>query len=92
MTDSLCCEIQTEDLYRDMGENLELFDTSNFESNHPLFSRQNHRILGKFKSETGSIAPAEFVGLKPKMYSFICGLPEPPPNVTRRLKVYQKIM
>jgi len=68
-TDSLCCEIQTEDLYRDIGENLELFDTSNFESNHLLYSTQNHRVLGKFKSETGSMAPAEFVGLKPKMYS-----------------------
>ena len=71
-TDSLCCEIQTEDLYRDMGENLELFDTSNFDSNHPQYSTSNHRVLGKFKSETGSVAPSEFVGLRAKMYSLEC--------------------
>ena len=68
-TDSLCCEIQKEDLYRDMGENLELFDTSNFEVGHPQYSTSNRRILGKFKSETGSIPPKEFVGLRAKMYS-----------------------
>ena len=45
-TDSLCCEIQTEDLYRDMGENLELFDTSNFESNHPLYSTKKSSHFG----------------------------------------------
>jgi len=37
-TDSLCCEIETRDLYRDMGEAMHLFDTSNFESEHPLYS------------------------------------------------------
>jgi len=31
-TDSLCCHIETKDLYADMGENLDLFDTSNFET------------------------------------------------------------
>ena len=71
-TDSLCCEIQTHDLYRDMGENAELFDTSNFAADHPLYSTANHRVLGKFKSETGSMAPREFVGLRAKMYSLDC--------------------
>ena len=33
-TDSLCCEIRTPDLYRDMAENLESFDTSNFETDN----------------------------------------------------------
>jgi len=65
---SNCC-IETEDLYADMGENIELFDTSNFETTHPLYSLQNHCVLGKFKSETGSLAPTEFVGLRAKMYS-----------------------
>jgi len=68
-TDSLCCEIQTADLYADMGDSLDLYDTSNFSSEHPQYSESNRRVLGKFKSETGSIAPAEFVGLKAKMYS-----------------------
>ena len=29
-TDSLCCKIQTTDLYADMGDDLDLYDTSNF--------------------------------------------------------------
>ena len=63
-TDSFCCLIQTDDIYRDMGEHIELFDTSNFEATHPLYSKANHRVLGKFKSETGSVAPHEFVPLE----------------------------
>ena len=72
-TDSLCCKIQTEDLYEDMEESADQFDTSNFEPTHPLYSKQNHRVLGKMKSETGSTPPAEFVGLRAKMYSLSCG-------------------
>ncbi len=73
-TDSLCCQIETPDLYHDMGEKLDLFDTSNFDPNHPLYSRKNHRVLGKMKSETGSDPPVEFVGLRAKMYSLLCGI------------------
>ena len=58
-----------DDIYRDMGKHAELFDTSNFEPTHPLYSKANHRVLGKLKSETGSVAPREFVGLRAKMYS-----------------------
>ena len=72
-TDSLCCEIQTADLYSDMGEAMDLFDTSNFDPDHRLYSKKNHRVLGKMKSETGSTPPLEFVGLRAKMYSLSCG-------------------
>jgi len=68
-TDSLCCEIQTADLYADMGDSLDLYDTSNFAPDHPQYSTSNRRVLGKFKSETGSTQPTEFVGLRAKMYS-----------------------
>ena len=37
-TNSLCCEIQTDDLYADMGKSLDLYDTSNFASDHPPVS------------------------------------------------------
>ena len=63
-TDSLCCEIQTQDLYQDMAQNIDLFDTSNFNPSHHLYSNHNHRVLGKMKSETGSTFPVEFVGLR----------------------------
>jgi len=67
-TDSFCCHIETDDLYTDIKKHKDLYDTSNFESTHPLYSKTNHRVLGKFKSETGSLAPREFVGLRAKMY------------------------
>ena len=87
-TDSFCCHIQTEDLYNDMGENIELFDTSNFEQTHPLYSKTNHRIVGKFKSETGSLAPLEFVGLRAKMYSLL--VPDNPKECKIRAKGIKK--
>ena len=71
-TDSLSCEIQTANIYDDMAQDLSEYDTSNFETDHPLYSNRNHRVLAKFKSETGSLAPSEFVGLKAKMYSLLC--------------------
>jgi len=43
-TDSLCCHIQTGDLYADMSENIDLFDTSNFETTHPLFPPKSSRF------------------------------------------------
>jgi len=71
-TDSLCCHIQTLNLYEDMEVDLNEYDTSNFEKDHPLYSMANYRVLGKFKSETGSLAPREFVGLRAKVYSLYC--------------------
>jgi len=84
----VCCHIQTEDLYKDMAENIELFDTNNFEQTRPLYSKTNHRIVGKFKSETGSLAPLEFVGLRAKMYSLL--VPDNPKELKIRVKGIKK--
>ena len=89
-TDSLCCEIRTDDLYHDMGKHLELYDTSNFDPNHPQYSETNHRVLGKFKSETGSLPPKEFVGLRAKMYSL--HVPGDPTKCQKRPKEYKSTM
>jgi len=67
--DSMCCEIQTDDLYADMMDSLDLYDTSNFDRELSQYNDNNRRELGKFKSETGSVPPREFVGLRAKMYS-----------------------
>ena len=32
---SLCCHVETDNLHADMSQNLDLFDTSNFEQGHP---------------------------------------------------------
>ena len=68
-TDSFCYHVETVDLYNDMSQNFDLFNTSNFGKDHPLYTTKNYRVLGKFKSETGSLAPREFVCLRAKMYS-----------------------
>jgi len=50
-----------------MAETADLYDTSEFEQDHPLYSRKNHRVLGKMKSENGNTPPSEFIGLRAKM-------------------------
>jgi len=89
-TDSFCCHIETPDLYENMSQNLDLFDTSNFDKTHPLHTTKNHRVLGKFKSETGSLAPLEFVGLRAKMYSLL--VPDNPKESKIRAKGITKIL
>jgi len=71
-TDSLCCEIQTQVLYQDMTQNIDLFDTSNFDPPHPLYSNHSYRVRGKMKSDTDSTPLVEFVGFRAKMYSLSC--------------------
>jgi hypothetical protein len=69
-TDSLLMQVNVNDLEKDFyRRNLDLFDTSNFPKDHPLYSTENKAVVGKFKSETGDKAIAEFVGLRSKMYS-----------------------
>ena len=65
-TDSLCYEIKTEDIYQDMAEE---YDTSEYPTDHPLYSITNKKVLGKMKDEVKGVAIEEFVGLRPKMYS-----------------------
>ena len=68
-TDSLRLEIETEDYYKDMERRKHLYDTSNYSKEHPLHSNVNKKVLGKMKDEGAGTPTAEFVGLKPKMYS-----------------------
>ena len=52
-----------------MMDSLDLYDTSHYDPKLPQYNADNHRELGKFKSNTGSVPPREFVGLRAKMYS-----------------------
>ena len=69
-TDSLIVKVDTEDIYADMSLNADLYDTSNYSPSHPLYSDQNKKIIGKFKDELGGKVMTEFIGLRPKMYSY----------------------
>ena len=70
-TDSLLLEIQTNDVYRDMAERADLYDTSDYPKDHPLHSTANKKVLGKMKDECAGRQIAEYVGLRPKMYSIL---------------------
>ena len=70
-TDSLIVKVDTEDIYADMSQNLDDYDTSNYSPGHPLFSNTNKKIIGKFKDELGGKQMTEFIGIRPKMYSYI---------------------
>ncbi|KAK3931642.1 LOW QUALITY PROTEIN: hypothetical protein KUF71_007457 [Frankliniella fusca] len=69
-TDSLIVQIFTEDVYADMNEMRQFFDTSDYPKNHPLYSLENKKVMGKFKDGLNSEPVQAFVGLRAKMYSF----------------------
>ena len=68
-TDSLLLEIATDDLYKDMTSDRDMYDFSNYPVSHELYSVKNKKVIGKFKDETGGKPIDEVVCLRPKMYS-----------------------
>ena len=54
-TDGVKYHIKTEDIYKDMNENINIFDTSNYSENHQsgIRSGVNKKVPGKFKDELG---------------------------------------
>ena len=69
-TDSFIIEVETDDIYKDMFEDKNLYDFSEYPKDHPNYDITNKKVLGKFKDEMKSKIITEFIGLKPKMYSF----------------------
>ena len=70
-TDSLVYHIKTEDIYEDMLQERNAYDTSEYSSSHKFFSVKNKRVLGKMKDEYKGNLIKKFVGLRPKMYSIL---------------------
>ena len=69
-TDSLIIQVQTDDIYEDMFKDKDKYDFSEYPKNHHNYDITNKKVLGKFKDELKSRIITEFIGLKPKMYSF----------------------
>ena len=72
-TDSVCYEIRMDDAYKDIsGDVDEWYDTSNYDENHlsGIYTKKNKKALGFMKDECGGNDIVEFVGLKPKSYSY----------------------
>ena len=72
-TDSVCYDITTEDIYKDMEQDAHLFNTSNYLKDHFLHSTLNKKVLGKMKEETAGVPIEEFVELRPKIYCLLYG-------------------
>ena len=71
-TDSFIMHIKKEDFYKDIANDVEKrFDASNYEVNRPLPTGKNKKVIGLMKDELGGRIMTEFVGLRPKTYSYL---------------------
>ena len=92
-TDSLYYQVETPNIEKEMFENKELFDNSEYPAESPYYDRTNKKVMGKFKSETKGAPIIEFVGLRPKMYSYKYKQspdPESPEKSRQRAKGIQR--
>ena len=72
--DSFVLSIETDNIINDLKNIKNLFDFSNLDKDHELFSNENKKVIGKFKIETPkNILIDEFVALRSKCYAFKCG-------------------
>ena len=54
VTDSFIVYIKTDDVYKDIAEDMETrFDTSNYKSDRPLSKGKNKKVIGLMKDELG---------------------------------------
>ena len=73
-TDSLIYDIETEDFYRDIADDVkDRFDTSGYNLHRPLLVGLNKKVIGLMKDELGREIMTEFVTLRPKMYAYKTG-------------------
>ena len=68
-TNFLTYHITTSNIYEDIKQDQYLFDTSDYSQDHPLYSIDNKKVIGKFKDELNEQYIFELIGLKAKMYS-----------------------
>ena len=71
--DSFVLSIKSENIIKDLKNLEDIFDFSNKDENHELYSEKNKKVLGKVKIETPkNIFIDEFIALRSKMYAFKC--------------------
>ena len=69
--------------------NMDLFDNSDYARSSKFFFDRNKKVIGKFKDEAGGKIISEFVGEKPKMYSYLTEIETKPIKICG--KTYGKI-
>ena len=73
-TAAFVLSLKTQDIINDLKKLEDIFDFSDLDKNHELFSNRNKKVIGKFKIETPqNICIDEFFWLRSKMYAFKCG-------------------
>ena len=76
-TDSFIVYIKTDDIYKDIAEDVETrFDTSNYELGcnsieRPLSKGKNKKVIRLMKHELGGKIVTKFVGLREKTHSYL---------------------
>ena len=76
-TDSFIVYIKTDDIYKDIAENVETrLDTSNFELEYNSVDRllpkgKNKKVIGLMRDELGGKILTKFIGLRAKSYSYL---------------------
>ena len=64
-------EIKTEDDYEDFSKDKNMFYFSNYSTELKYYDNSNKLAVGKMKDKKAGVIIKEFVGLKPKMHSFL---------------------
>jgi len=82
-------EIETDDVYRDMVEDIYLYDTSNYPKEHRLYSSIKKKVLGKMKDECAGRVIDKAVAIRPKVYSI---MEEKPKNVKKAKGVKKNVV
>ena len=71
-TDSFIMHIKTEDFYKDIADDVEKkYDTSNYTVERLLPMGNNKKVVGMMKDELRGKIMKEFLGLRPKCYSYL---------------------
>ena len=66
-TDSFIVYIKTDNIYKDIAEDVETrFDSSNYELGRPLPKGKNEKVIGLMKDELGGKIMTKFVRLRAK--------------------------
>ena len=47
------------------------YDFSDYPKDHPLYDETNKKVIGKMKDECAGVPIAEYIGLRPKLYSVL---------------------
>ena len=90
-TDSLTVYVKTDDIYKDIAEDVEnRLDPSNYEIGRPLLKGKNKNVIGLMKDELGGQTMKHFVVLRAKIYSYLKENNDENKKSKRCKKVYQK--